>query len=437
MFDLFFGKYLLEKKFITLPRLRSMLERLKKVRVRLGVLAIHAGLLTGEQVDNLAQMQRREDISFGRLAVREGLLTSDQVFLLLEEQSRARFSLGQLLVDDGIFTYEELEKIFNDYKQTSELTSFELDALHRNDMAGVLGSFFHSSEDDTNRYGACASFFLKNVIRFISDDVQFERMQSATSFTCRNFIWQQLTENDFSSGISQNTENGFICGLEGEASSLLAFSRLFMPVMSVGLDEVARDALSEFLNLQNGLYLSWLSEKGMEMRPSPVEFRKDVEVTGSSVLWVPFSIAFGKYNIVMAVRPEFKNTVVPKGNRRERILVTDDSAISRIMLEDILTRGGYEIAGEAADGETAIQKYQEIQPDLVTLDITMPKKSGLDALQSILQMDPDARIVMITALAQNSSILQALRQGAMNYILKPFDEETVLSVIDDALTHRI
>ena len=113
-----------------------------------------------------------------------------------------------------------------------------------------------------------------------------------------------------------------------------------------------------------------------------------------------------------------------------RILVVDDAAFMRRMVIDVLTGGGHEVVGEAADGNEALQRYQELRPDVTTLDITMPEKDGLTALREIIAFDPSARVVMCSALAQESKVLEAVKAGAKDFIAKPFQPPRVLSAIE-------
>ncbi len=116
-----------------------------------------------------------------------------------------------------------------------------------------------------------------------------------------------------------------------------------------------------------------------------------------------------------------------------KILIVDDSAISRKRLRTILETANHEIIGEGSDGVIALQKFEELSPDLVTMDITMPNVDGLTVLKEIITVDPLARVVMITALGKGSTILEALNAGARNYITKPFAEDQVISAIAEAL----
>ncbi len=111
------------------------------------------------------------------------------------------------------------------------------------------------------------------------------------------------------------------------------------------------------------------------------------------------------------------------------ILIVDDSAFLRLMLKQLLTKHGYEVVGEANNGRDAIHKYQELTPDIVTMDITMPEMSGIDAVAEILKIDQNAKIVMVSAMGQVATVLASIKAGAKNFIVKPYEEEKVIAVL--------
>lgn len=116
----------------------------------------------------------------------------------------------------------------------------------------------------------------------------------------------------------------------------------------------------------------------------------------------------------------------------KRVLIVDDAAFMRIKLKDILEKNGYEVAGEAQNGIEAVDKYKESKPDLVTMDITMPEKDGVEALKEIKAFDPEATILMCSAMGQQSMVMDAIRAGAIDFIVKPFDTERVIKALDKA-----
>ena len=117
-----------------------------------------------------------------------------------------------------------------------------------------------------------------------------------------------------------------------------------------------------------------------------------------------------------------------------RVLVVDDAAFMRKMVTDALTKGGHEVIGEASNGIEAVERYRELRPEVTTLDITMPEKDGLAALQEIIGLDPSARVIMCSALGQESKVLESIKIGAKDFIVKPFKPERVLGAVDKALT---
>ena len=113
-----------------------------------------------------------------------------------------------------------------------------------------------------------------------------------------------------------------------------------------------------------------------------------------------------------------------------RVMVVDDALFMRNMLKDIFVRAGHDVVAEAENGEIALELYQELKPDLVTMDIVMPKKSGIEALQEIMALDASACVVMVSALGQDSLVLEAVESGAKDFIVKPFKKEKVLEIVN-------
>jgi two-component system chemotaxis response regulator CheY len=116
-----------------------------------------------------------------------------------------------------------------------------------------------------------------------------------------------------------------------------------------------------------------------------------------------------------------------------RVLIVDDAAFMRKVLADALAEGGHEVVGEAADGNEAVELYRELRPDVTTLDITMPEKDGMAALREILGLDPAARVIMCSALGQESKVLESIKAGARDFVVKPFQTDRVLDAVGKAL----
>ncbi|MGI6548900.1 MAG: response regulator [Syntrophomonadales bacterium] len=115
------------------------------------------------------------------------------------------------------------------------------------------------------------------------------------------------------------------------------------------------------------------------------------------------------------------------------ILVVDDAAFMRMMIKDILTKNGYQVVGEADNGLNAIDKYEELKPDLVTMDITMPEMDGITAVKEIRKKNPNAKIIMCSAMGQQAMVIDAIQAGARDFIVKPFQPERVLEAVAKAV----
>ena len=113
----------------------------------------------------------------------------------------------------------------------------------------------------------------------------------------------------------------------------------------------------------------------------------------------------------------------------KRVLICDDAAFMRMMIKDILTKNGYEIAGEAENGAIAVEKYSELQPDLVLMDITMPEMDGIQALKKIRANDGNANVIMCSAMGQQAMVIEAIQSGAKDFIVKPFQPDRVLEAV--------
>ena len=112
-----------------------------------------------------------------------------------------------------------------------------------------------------------------------------------------------------------------------------------------------------------------------------------------------------------------------------RVLVVDDAAFMRMMVKDILSKNGYEVVGEAENGMKALEKYQELKPDLVTMDITMPEMDGVSAVKEIKKVDPNAKIVMCSAMGQQAMVIESIQAGAKDFIVKPFQADRVIEAV--------
>ena len=116
-----------------------------------------------------------------------------------------------------------------------------------------------------------------------------------------------------------------------------------------------------------------------------------------------------------------------------KVLITDDAAFMRMMIKDVITKNGFEVAGEAVNGMDAVDKYNELKPDLVLMDITMPEMDGIQALKKIKEGDSDAKVIMCSAMGQQAMVIEAIQSGAKDFIVKPFQPERILEAVQKVL----
>jgi two-component system, chemotaxis family, chemotaxis protein CheY len=116
-----------------------------------------------------------------------------------------------------------------------------------------------------------------------------------------------------------------------------------------------------------------------------------------------------------------------------RVLVVDDAAFMRMMIKDILSKNGFEIVGEAENGNIAVEKWKELRPELTMMDITMPEKDGITAVKDIKQIDPNAKIIMCSAMGQQAMVIEAIQAGARDFIVKPFQPDRVIEAVRKAV----
>lgn len=117
----------------------------------------------------------------------------------------------------------------------------------------------------------------------------------------------------------------------------------------------------------------------------------------------------------------------------KNVLIVDDAAFMRMMLKDILEKGGFQVIGEAANGMEAVKQFIELKPDIVTMDITMPEMNGIDAVKAIKKIDPKAKIVMCSAMGQQAMVMESIQSGAQDFIVKPFQGDRVIEALNKVL----
>lgn len=433
MFSQLFGKYLVEKEIITLQDYHAAIEKQMSVRVKLGTIAIAEGLLTEEEVDTVNKLQMQFDKRFGDIAQEKGLLTPKQIDDLLKKQGNPYMQFIQSLTECTELSASVLDKTLSAFQKEKGFSDNDMTALKADDLDALIPIFAFSAKPNVTEL---AGLVIRNINRFVTRDFYIDKIQHVDSLKYCYLAGQKLSGKDsYYLTLAEETDNG--------AFTLIASNFSGEPHTTADGDTF--DAVCEFININNGLFASELSQKEVDFELEPVFAYKDQTVQGNFYI-LPIYIEDRKINLIISVDDntvmgETPYTYASKENlvhdvqpgSKGSVLVVDDSKMSRTILKNLLEEEGYSVIAEAANGEEAVELFQQYPADLVTLDITMPKMDGIEALQKILEMDSSAKVIMITAAGQQSKLLEALKCGAKKFITKPFEKDEVLANVKDVI----
>lgn len=433
MFSQLFGKYLVEKSVISESDYRSAVNEHLAVRVKLGTIAVTEGLLTEEQVEAINKLQMQFDRRFGDIAVEKNYLTAEQVDGLLAKQGNPYLQFIQVLLESGKLTNTVLDEQLAAFQKENGFSDTDMKALKKDDIDALLPIYVFSAKPYVTDL---AGLVIRNLNRFVTRDFYIGKIKHAQSLDYCYLAGQKTVgENTVYLAFAEEKDEG----------AFLKVATGFSKEAFETVDGDAYDAVNEFVNVNSGLFASEMSKKDIEMDMEPVFGYKNQTAKGDFYV-VPIYLEEHKINLLIAVNSEVemgqeryayttnKNTDYSvKEGSKGTVMLVDDSRMSRNMLRDIVEEAGYSVIAEAGNGEEAVELYPQKKPDIVTLDVTMPKMDGIEALKKILEIDASAKIIMITAAGQQSKLIEALKCGAKRFVTKPFDKEEVLLNINEVI----
>lgn len=305
MFSHYFGNHLLSRRLLTPAQLKDILASLDSVHIKLGMLAIEAGLMTAQQVQEVHTLQMSQDKRFGTIAVERGYISSASLDELLGKQARRHLALSQALLDRGVFSFEQLETALADFKSATNLTEAEIEAIKNNDVDAVVATFFRSFElalllnavSDSSASVAApvrliqdyVALFVRNLVRFVDPGVVIAQSVCVSNHA---FDWC----------ISQEIEGSFsLCtAISGDGPGLARLGGRFARMELTEMDAVGQDAVGEFLNCHNGLFLSKLSNDGLdlELTPPTAHHRRTL-VNQNALCVIPITLPTGSFELVI------------------------------------------------------------------------------------------------------------------------------------------
>ncbi len=427
MFIQLFSNYLVGQSVITIEQRDTFQEEIQKTRVKLGTIAIAEGLLTEEQAEEINHQQTLQDRRFGDIAVELEYLTSDQVTDLLGKQGNVSMKFFQILIDSLGLTMETVTEHLHGFQRAHGFTDEELEAVKEDDFETII-PLFATVRDTT--ITDLAGLVMRNLTRFVTNNFYFGRMKKATEYSYSMLAGQKsVGEADIFLGFSATNE------LDG----IIKLAKNYAKSVSVTSSDEVYDAVCEFANLNNGLFDSVLSDDDVFIEMVPPEVYLNQQLSGNAY-YMPVYIDDSEFDLIISTDAAFVPGEKPHTLNLKKtdlntstasslptVLVVDDSALIRKMLIKLLNDNGYQFIGEATNGEEGVELYKELEPDIVTLDITMPVMDGVTALKKIKEYDPEAMVAMISAAGQKDKLMDALREGAELFFTKPFNAQEVIT----------
>ena len=433
MFSQLFGTYLVEKQIITPDEYRAAVEKQLSVRVKLGTIAIAEGFLSEEEVDTINKLQMQFDKRFGDIAQEKGLLSAEQIESLLVKQGNPYMQMMQALTECTKLSASVIDKTVAAFQKENGFSDAEMDALKADNLDALIPVFACAANPVITDL---AGLVVRNINRFVSRDFYIGKMKHVKSLSYSALAGQKISGNEtFYLALADDDKQ--------QAFPLIAGN--FSGEAHAETTADIFDAVCEFINVSNGLFASEQSEKDQEFELEPVFAYQDQSVEGDFHV-LPIYIEGSTVNLVIADKEPISMGKTPyqftsnakkiyevSADSKGSVLVVDDSRMSRMILKGVLEEAGYSVIAEATNGEEAVEMFKQHPVDLVTLDITMPKMDGLEALQKILEIDANAKVIMITAAGQQSKVLNALKYGAKQFITKPFEKEVVVNSVKEVL----
>lgn len=433
MFIQLFSNYLVGQSVITIEQRDSFQAEIQKTRVKLGTIAVAEGMLTEAQAEEINHQQTQQDRRFGDIAVELQYLTEAQVSELLSMQGNIAMKFFQLLVDRIGLSMETVTEHLGGFQRANGFTDKELEAVKMDDFESII-PLFATVRDTT--ITDLAGLVMRNLTRFVTNNFYFGRMKKATEYSYSMFAGQKSVGDS-------NIFLGFAA--TNELDGIIKLAKNYAKSVTISSSDEVYDAVCEFANLNNGLFDSVLSDDDVFIEMVPPEVYLNQQISGNAY-YMPVYIDDSEFDLVISTDANFvpgerphslnlkkTNLQIDTSKSLPTVLVVDDSALIRKVLIKMLNENGYQVVGEATNGEEGVELYKDLEPDIVTLDITMPVMDGVTALKQIKEFDPEAMVAMISAAGQKDKLMDALKEGAELFFTKPFNEQEVISSLRSCL----
>lgn len=290
MYTQFFGNFLLEKNLITKEQLIQAIEIQKGEQLRLGTLAVHAGLMTAAEVNHIHALQTQKDKRFGEIAIELGYLTPIQIDKLLSSQKPSYLLLSQALVDLNYLSTEAFAQAMEEYQLMHQLSDLDFSNEQFDKVALLIARFFTGQfVDDPGCFSSYITLFFNNIVRFIGQDFAPSQVYTTSDLAGDYMATQNITG-----------KYNMITGITMDESTLISFASRYAGEEFTENDEFTQAALEDFLNLHNGLFTVNVSnQESIELSLSAPEYQEDACLE-QEVYMIPLDFPFGTIKFFFA-----------------------------------------------------------------------------------------------------------------------------------------
>ena len=294
MYTQFFGNYLLSKEYVTTEQLFAAMQKQSTQHMKLGTLAIHAGLMTASEVDNIIIQQTHEDKKFGELAIELGYLTNEQVIDLLKSQSPDFLLLGQILVDDGVITNTDLENVITDYRSQNEIADLDMTIENKNDINKLFEKFFLVSKTPISDLGKMyMELLFNNFIRFVGEDFSPLSASACTEFPIDCCVKQEVVG-----------KYSIASYLSMDESTAIEFASRYVGDQFDEYDDYVKASLEDFLNLHNGLFIvNCSNDHSLELSiTAPEHIEEPILHFENTTYYFPILYSLGTVTFILEIK---------------------------------------------------------------------------------------------------------------------------------------
>lgn len=297
MYTQFFGNYLLSRGYVTREQLFEAMQKKSTQHMKLGTLAIHAGLMAASEVDSIVIEQTHVDKKFGELAIELGYLTNEQVINLLKTQSPDYLLLGQILVDDGVITNTDLENIITDYRSENEMLDLDMSVETKDDIKRLFEKFFIASETQISELGRMyLELLFNNYIRFVGEDFTPLSVEPCTEFPTDCCVLQEVL-GDYA----------LAAYISMDEATAVEFASRYVGDQFFEYDEYVKASLEDFLNLHNGLFIvNCSNDYSLELSISAPEHQTEpILYFEDNAYHIPIMYSFGTVHFILQVKKTY------------------------------------------------------------------------------------------------------------------------------------